>query len=379
MLTDVDSRWAGTKKILFFKFSKELFKGEIDGLRYIQDEPYALYTACMEYASARTDKTRAESDLVKQVNADYESLVTARNAANSLVGNVREAKESMNRLLTLNRIGKAEYTEVQGQIDEYQSLQLDALDSLTAYNELLISFDRLTCGAVSMYFKGKKFDTDSGGGAISYPTEDGQIWYYIYNDVSDLTFVFGLDVPDDFSPEVTEYELWYENVKLSGRVDVSKTFKHLTIDYGDTNMLTVRLFEDDEYVGECDIDTSVPRAPLPLENEATASPSSEQQTIGSYSVETKIVGEVGVSMLIPEFEAGVGARYYRIRYGEDNVVSEEFVPVGEGFNYLTLLVKDLTNVDLFVYDRNKKEICKAKFNITNQTITTTDKLSGEEN
>ncbi|MDR1292736.1 MAG: TolC family protein [Clostridiales Family XIII bacterium] len=374
MLTAVDSRWAGSIRIIFFRFSREFLKGQIDGTRYIEDEPYALYTACMEYASARSDRIQAESDLRKQVNTDYEALVTARNASNGLADSVAEAKTSLDRLLTLNRIGKAEFSEVQGQLDDYQSLQLDALDALSAYNDLLTSFDRLTCGAVSMYFTGKNFAADVGGGALSYPTEDGQIWYYLYNDVADLTFVFGLDVPDDFSPEVTEYELWYETVNLSGRVEASELFRHLTLDYGDTSRLIVKLFGDDGYVGECEIDTTIPRAPLPLANEANAPPVAAEQTIGSYRVETKIVGTVGASMLTPEFDARVKARYYKLQYGGDDVVNSDLVPVGEGFNYLSLLVKDLSNVDIFVFDSNETQICKASFNVVDETIRTTDKL-----
>ena len=52
MLTDLDRPWAGSIRILFFRFTKEWFKGEIDGTRYIEDEMYAVYTACMEYANA---------------------------------------------------------------------------------------------------------------------------------------------------------------------------------------------------------------------------------------------------------------------------------------------------------------------------------------
>jgi hypothetical protein len=376
MLTDIDASWAGAQKILFMDISKDLLKGKVDGTRYIEDEPYELYTACMDYASARTARAKAESDLTKKVNSDYEALVTARNKANSLTDSVNEAKTSLDRLLILNTTGKTDFSDVQKQTDEYQSLQLAALDAISTYNDQLIAFDRLTCGAVTMYFKGRNFESGIGS-ALSYPTKDGLIWYYIYTDVSDLTFVFGLDVPENFSPAVTEYELWYENVDISGRVDVSDSFKHLTLDYGDTSTLTVKLYGDDGYVGECDINTSVSRATLSIENEAANPPVSEEQTIGSYRIETKITGNVGVSMLTPEFDARVKARYYRLRYGGDNIVSSDLVPVGEGFNYLTLLVKDLSNVDLFVYGKNKKRICKAKFDVTDQTIKMTVKPSDE--
>ena len=38
MLKALDKPWAGSIRIWFFKFTKEWFKGEIDGTGYIEDE-----------------------------------------------------------------------------------------------------------------------------------------------------------------------------------------------------------------------------------------------------------------------------------------------------------------------------------------------------
>jgi hypothetical protein len=372
MLHDIDSRWQGSYRILFFRFSKEFFKGQIDGIRYIEDEPYALFTACMEYASARKDRIAAESDLRKRIESDFESLVTARNASKSMADSVISAGKDLNRLMILNRVGKADYDEVKGQQEEYQSLQIDAFDALTTYNELLIAFDRLCCGAVSAYFKGANFESDAGGSAISYPTEDGQIWYYIYGDVSDLTFIFGIDVPDDFEPEVSEYEVWYEGVDLSGRVAADKPFRHLTLDYGDTHMLTVRLFGAGGFVGECAIDTSVARGPLPIKNGANAPAAQTERVVGGYTVETQIVGSANTSVLTPDFNSDLGAATYLLQYNGANIGNDDRISAKASFSYLSLLIGDLEDVDLLVYDGSGALICKAYFVTRDGTIRTTD-------
>ncbi|MDR2163246.1 MAG: hypothetical protein LBO70_04810 [Clostridiales Family XIII bacterium] len=374
MLTDIDSRWQGKRRILFFKFPRVWFKGQIDGIRYIEDEPYALYTACMEYASARTDRASAESDLTKRISADYETLVTTRNASKSMSDSVADASKSLSKLMILNSVGKADYDEVKDQQTEYQTLQMDAFEMLTTYNELLIAFDRLCCGAVTQYFKGTSFKSDSGGSVISYPTGDGQIWYYVYGDVSDMTFVFGIDVPDGFKPEVTEYELWYEGQKLSERVDADRPFRHLTLDYGDTQMLTVRIFGPDGFVGECEIDASEPRGPLPLENAEGDNPTEQEKTIGSYTVETRIVGVASVSELMPEFNADLKVASYTLRFGENNVGGPDKVPAGKSFSYLSLLINDLGGVRMAVYDKNGKQICTARFETSDGTIRTSDDI-----
>jgi hypothetical protein len=378
MLNDIDSKWQGKRRIHFFNFPREGFKGQIHGIRYIEDEPYALYTACMEYASARTDRITAETNLRKRVTTEYESLVTARNAVKSMSDSVADASEALSKLSILNRVGKADYSEVKDQQTEYQSLQMDAFEMLTTYNELLIAFDRLCCGAVTQYFRGTAFKTDTGGGAISFPTADGQVWYYVYGDVADMTFVFGIDVPDGFEPGVTEYELWYEGQNLSGRIEADSPFHHLTLDYGDTQTLNVRLFGPDGFVGEYEIDASEPRAPLPIEGTEGAEPDAQEKTIGSYEVETETVGVASVSELTLDFNADLGAGSYTLRYGGENVGGRDKVPVRESFSYLSLLISDLGDVSVVVYDRDGNSICNARFETSDGTIRTSDDIDMEE-
>jgi outer membrane protein TolC len=372
MLVDIDRKWQGNYRILFIKFPKEYLKGQIDGIRYIEDEPYALYTACMEYAAARSDRITAESDLKKRISTDYEALVTARNAYGSLSRFVADSSTALDKLMVLNRIGKADYDEVKSAQEEYQSLQMDAFEALTTYNELLIAFDRLCCGAVTQYFKGIGFKTDAGGGALSFPTGDGQIWYYIYGDVADMTFVFGIDVPDGFEPEVSEYELWYDSQNLSGRVDADQPFRHLTLDYGDTQTLKARLFGSGGFVGEYEIDASEPRGPLPVENVANAQPAENDAVIGSYTVETQVSGSVSTSVLAPKFNANLGAVSYALSYDDANVGGGDPVPATKSFSYLSLLISDLEDVNLLVYGKKDKLICTARFETSDGTIRTSD-------
>ncbi|MDR0817578.1 MAG: TolC family protein [Clostridiales Family XIII bacterium] len=373
MLKDIDSKWQGNWRILFIKIPKDFLKGQIDGIRYIEDEPYALYTACMEYAAAVKDRNSAEKDLRKQIEGDFEALVTARNASVALATSVKDSKKDLERLQILNRVGKADFDEVKDKQADYQDLQMDAFDVLTTYNELLVSFDELCCGAVTQYFNGKNFNTDSGGGAVSFPTKDGQIWYSIYGDVAELTFVFGIDVPDDFEPEVTHYELWYDDTKISGHEDASKSFTHLTLDYGDSNMLKVRLFDGDKFVAECQIDTSEPRGPLPIAKTPEAS-EPDESVIGTYQIETKVIGPVNTSVMTPTFNSDLEVAAYSLSYKGQNIGEEASTPAGQGFNYLALLAADITEVELTAYDNKGDKICTGYFDSTDGSIRTRDKL-----
>ncbi len=42
-LKAIDQPWQGNIRILFIKIPKEWFKGQISGIRYVEDEPYVLY------------------------------------------------------------------------------------------------------------------------------------------------------------------------------------------------------------------------------------------------------------------------------------------------------------------------------------------------
>lgn len=368
MLKNLDKPWAGRLRILFFTFTMEWFKGQISGTRYIEDEMYALYTACMEYANAKRDLTAAEKSLRSQVRDGFEALVTGFNTWQMLEKLATQTKSDLDRLLGLNKIGKASYVEVADQQESYQTAQIDALSALHDYNVQLSEFDRLTCGAVSKYLKSAGAGLDVGKGGDTYATLDpiNEPYYYIYSSVADLTFYIGISIPDNFEPVVDGFEVWYENTQIGERTAVGEELRHLTIDYGSTNTLTLRLYNGDTYVTECDIDASVPRARLDLPVLQVQQPT--QAVIGTYTVETAVQGSVNTSRLKLTLNASLDAAEYTITYGEKGVYTSERLAVKEEFSYLTLLISSLTDVKLNLYDTAGSLLATASFDSDTQEI-----------
>lgn len=359
-LQSLDAPWNGSRRILFFRFPKEWFKGEIDGTRYNEDELYALYTACLDYASAASDLQAAERDKRKEVSSSYEALVTARNAYQDLARTVSSTKEDLDRLTALNRLGKAEYSEVSEKRNDYQSAQMDALEALADYNTLYLQFDRLTCGAASKYASGESLTTQAGSGFDSYLTgEDSeQPTYYIYTDVEDLMFVFGVRIPEGFDPEITAYEIWYEGKQIGSRAQIDESIRHLAIDYGETSALTVRLYNGDRFVDECEIDTSVAMDVLPLTGAAAPVPAEPDRRLGTYRIRA---GSANRSEFSIELNTGVEAKYYALRTESGAMIAGgEPVPVDESLSYLSLLAPDLGKVTLVLYDSGKQELYTAR-------------------
>jgi outer membrane protein TolC len=351
MLSRLDSPWAGKKRILFFSFSREWFKGSVDGTRYIEDEMYALYTAALDYLSARKDKENAERDLRRQVASSYESIVTAKNATDALIASVAEAKTDLNRLTELNKRGKAEFSEVADKQADYQELQTEAVEALAAYNELLFDFDRLTCGAVSKLLVGAGIETDAGPGGISssdLPT------YHIYSDAADMVFVFGVRIPDGYEPEIDAFEIWYENVRIGARTPVEKELRHLTLDYGETRRLTVRLYRGDEYVDECEIDTTVPSDVLKLRGGVPETP--QERVVGTYAVSAR--RGVGASEITLSVNEGEGVAFYRLSLNGVGLLKGELIPVSQPFKYLSL---DLGEARAELFDGARAPLYTARF------------------
>jgi hypothetical protein len=363
MLKDVDSRWQGYRRILFFKFSKELFKGDIDGIRYVQDDPYALLTFAMEYNQALKDSKAAEKELRDRVASDFESIVTAKNAADALSKTVSDTETSLNRLRFLNGTGKAEFSEVQAMSQDYEDFQSDYLEALGIYNQLITDFDRLTCGGVRKYLDSAAVDLKTGGGALSFPTEDGQVWYYLYQDTGtgDITFSFGLDIPDDFEPAITHYELVYEGTSITnGAKEADTVFRHLLLDYGDSNTLTVRLSGDSGFIADCEIDCGTARGPLPIENEngVTAEPGDE--IVGSYKIITGNTGLIRTAKIEIIFLSAAEADSYRIRLGDVYIGSGEPVPADKAFDWLGLITTDLTQLRVEALDSGGQTLFSAR-------------------
>ncbi len=370
MLAALDKPWNGKIRILFFRFSKEWFKGEIDGTRYIEDEMYAVYTACMEYGNAKKDQDALEKELRTQVRDTYDAVVTGWNTYETLRDLANKSGETLERLLLLNRIGKATYTEVADEQEAYQTAQQDALDALKEYNDTLSEFDRLTCGAVSKYLKNTGMALDAGEGGDAYAVLDpiSDPYYYVYTSVADLTFYIGVSIPEGFEPAIDSYEVWYAGTQIGERTTVGTELRHLTLDYQDTSTLTIRLYNGDTYVDECEVDASVPRDVLDIE--CAAPPQETERVVGTYTVSTTLQGGVSVSELKLDVNAAENASYYTLTYGEQSIYTTEQRSVRESFSYLTLLITSLDDVTAGLYDRAGDELMRVRFDTSTQELVT---------
>ncbi|MBQ2116139.1 MAG: TolC family protein, partial [Lachnospiraceae bacterium] len=164
-MSDADAPWDKEFKLwlIFFtlRFPFEYLKGERSGTRYIENEPYMLYTSCLEYVSSIEEEKNTRIALEKNVDSGFENIVTTRNAYLSLVDEVSDAKKACEKAEYLNSTGKLSYEDYQTEKENYENVEIDMLDALDLYTQTLTSYDRLTCGAITNYLKGTGVQLDT--------------------------------------------------------------------------------------------------------------------------------------------------------------------------------------------------------------------------
>ncbi|MBR2852002.1 MAG: TolC family protein [Anaerotignum sp.] len=374
-LTDIDKPWAGHWRILFIKIPKEWIKGQIDGVRYVEDEPYALYENALEYQDVLTEQQTMAKELETQVRDTFESVVTARSAYLKLKTQVAEAKEQLQKELVLNQLGELtfeEYTESQKQ---YEEQQVEMLEALETYTSLLYSFDRLTCGAVSKYFKDQGIDLSGSEGGNSYIVDEEIIdgaRYYITSIVEDNMFEFGVYLPEDFETEVTHYELWVDDYIIGEKKEVEQTLRHLTLTLTGKERVFVRLYNDEEFVDDCEIDATAYQGPLNITGyTVTKTEEALKREIGSY--EMRSLNDMGLVEITLTIDGVEDVHYYAIQNeAGTNLLTPDAKVITDTFVYLDFLSKDMDFLQIQCYDAGKGEKYVAYFNTLNQTIYTID-------
>lgn len=262
-LETVDRPWNGSLNILFLKIPKEWFKGSLDGVRYIEDEPYALYTAALEYADLLEEEENVRSELAEQVMESFEAMMGAGNVYRNLEASAEKEEGLLEKNQALNQLGKLTLEELRLEQESYEELQIQVMDALAEYSRLLYSFDRLSCGGLTRYLNGEALDMGAVSGGESYLGEEPQeASYYIRPIIEEQMFELGILIPEGFTPEITDFELWVNGVQIGERTSVSMPIRHLTLALDSIDTALIRLYNNDELVLECGIETMVSTAPL---------------------------------------------------------------------------------------------------------------------
>lgn len=368
-LQKIDEPWQGKKKILFIKIPKEWFKGAISGIRYVEDEPYALYEAALEYEDARLERTNAEKELTDEVADTFENYVSLRNAYLAAVEAVNKAEKSLTAAESLNKLGELTNEEFTTEKEDYEELQNDMFSALADYTKALYSFDRLTCGGVSVLLEDAGADLKAGGEGNSYVEAEykGGAYYYMESIIEQEQFRLSVYIPDDFSVEVTHFELWCDGKQIGERTATDKSLRHLALTTESIEKAFIRFYNDTEFVDDCEIDPSQQSGELQIVTQYTATGGSIDRELGEYSLTVNATTGIATVQLSPQKDREIA--YYRISTsGGVYLTGDSYYSVEKSFRYLSLMEDGIADLNIELYDASKNKIFEGYFETTGNKL-----------
>ncbi len=394
-LKRIDDPWTGKKKILFFKFPKVWWKGEIDGIRYVEDDPYVLYSATLEYESALKDYNNARTELSNAITDGFDSYIETRKAYLQAVKDVEKLQNQLIYDEALNALGQMTMEEYEAELTEYENARTALNDALSLYSSTLFEYDRTTCGGASAYFVEEAISTQAGVGgtgnieddldSLDVITKKGAI-YSIRYIVENEEFMLYIQVPDDFEYNITKFELWSDNRQIGETTPAGEAIRHLTITVQEVDKVAIRLYDGDDFIDECVIDPTVSVGPLNIKEATLPGTEDLSKVIGKYTVEEdtntdmiKLRFEFDDAAVEKNFALGKKVAYYNLS-AEQNLFlfSNDLVDAGDPFAYMSFIKNDLGKLTLRMFAEDGSYIGGASFDasgkklIADETITEAD-------
>lgn len=100
---------------------------------------------------------------------------------------------------------------------------------------------------------------------ISQPEANENITYFFKPVVQDEFFELSLYVPEDYPIEITDFELWTNNQLVGERTSADKSLRHLALSKDSIEKMWIRLYNNEEFVADCEIDPSVESGSLEID------------------------------------------------------------------------------------------------------------------
>lgn len=365
-LKKIDEPWNGSYRIWFIKIPKVWFKGAIDGSRYVEDEPYALYEAALEYESARLEAEGIREEIGTQVQEAFDNYINVRNAYHQSINDLKEEGKALEEKRILNKAGTLNYEEYKTALDSYEERQNEMLEAMQLYSQTLYEFDRLTCGGITKLLDEGGTGTSAGDYGESNFTEETAEggMYYITSIVQNQEFRIHVSFPENFEVELTHFELWCDDgsgaVQIGERTPIDGSLRHLRLAMNTIEKATLRFYNEDKFIDECEINPDTTSGPLSITKGYTLN-EGENLQIGTYISKLNDTTKMLELTLKPEAQEGIA--YYLIRNGENGsyLYTQTPISISKSFSYLSVLEENLESVIVELYDADKNLKYQAKF------------------
>ena len=395
-LTKIDDPWRGNYRILFIKFPKEWLKGDNDGMNWVEDDPYALYSNALDYISAKKERDNTEIDLRNSVDDAFENYVASRTEYRKATEALAKAKDDLLTAEVMNALGELNDSEYSDFEETYNTANTDVESTLTNYSQITYELDKISCGGVSAYLEmqGITLNSDDSENANALKTlvpvyEDG-ITYTLRFTAENSLFDLRIDVPSDFSVEdINYFELWCNNVQVAARTYIKNPLRELSIALEGIDKCEVRFFRNAtgntsaDYIATSEFDPTVYSGPLAFIKDYNTF-TQEGMVIGKYTVTNEAkTGSLKIKM---ELDNTYGVAKYGIKvgniYAENSDLSydsgdvsylregtsSQYVELDKEYTYLDALGTGLNNVTVEFTDSEGNKLFDAILKISDQTV-----------
>ncbi len=366
-LAKIDSYWNGKKRILFIKIPRLWFKGNMDGTRYIEDDPYVLYQNTLDYATALNDKKGAKEDLDQSVTDAFNNYISVRNSYQQYTKDVNEAEENLKKDELKNRMGELTFDEYDSEMESYEELQNSMLDAMKLYTTTLYSFDRLTCGGISGLLSGTDADLKTAVVGESYveKTEAEGAYYTLRSIIQKQEFELSVMIPDDFDVEVTAYELWVDNIQVGDRTDKDKKLRHLALTVDNVTDAKIRLYNGETFVDDCVIDPSAESGPLNITSGFEIK-RQEPDQIGTYEINVNdTTGIVEISFTMDDADI----KKFKVLTEDGKALGgDTSVDIDKPLKYISIIQQSISELTVEFYDEQENLLYKARLNESSAAV-----------
>ncbi|SFN83249.1 Outer membrane protein TolC [Pseudobutyrivibrio sp. JW11] len=373
-LKQIDSYWVGKKTIkigwfIKISFPKEWTKKTLDGIRYIDDDPYVCYDSLIEYMSAHKERVSIENQLETNLTSGFDNITTLRNTYKAYVKDQTRLSVELDDAYLLNKSGKLTYEEYTDLQTSYEETQMNTLKALDDYTRALYSYDRTTCGAITFYLlsgDAALYNSIGGDSFLEAETLTGPK-YYIRTLVAKNGFRMGVSIPENFDKNITHFELWVGNEQIGERTPIGYEIRHLAIGkINGEDRVFIRLYDGDTFVSDCDIDPRAYEGELIITDGYVESPKKTYEVVAGYSFKSAQSGVVSFRLKDVKDK---DIKYYKLLDSTGSpLIDDELTSVDDEFRYLTMLLTDIDNVQIEMYDVNKELLYQANFNSAEFTV-----------
>lgn len=366
-LEKIDSYWKGKKRIVFFKIPRVWFKGSVDGTRYIDDDPYVLYQNVLDYSSAFNEKKQAKNDLDQSVEDMFNNYISVRNSYKQYLKDVADAETNLRKDELRNRNGELSFEEYDSEMESYEELQNSMLDAMKLYTTTLYSFDRLTCGGISAILSGTDADMKTavvGESYVDKQTAQGA-YYTLKGIIQNQEFELGIFVPDDFKVDITDFELWVDNIQVGERTKKDKKLRHLMLTKDSVTEAKIRLYNGDEFVDDCKIDPTIESGPLTITSSLDIK-KNEGDKIGTFVLnDDEATGLVEIQFTMDKKEI----KSFKILTQDGKAVGgDSNIDIKKPLKYLSIIRQSLGELKIEFYDEGGAVLEKGRFDEANGQV-----------